>query len=422
VHVTVSARGLWAGSEGETGGNGNGFLGTQGVMHDITERKHAEEALKQERKRLVDLLEGLPGTVCLHTDDYTMPYANRLFRELFGTPDGRPCYEVQRGRSEPCETCEARQVLETGEPREWELTSPSGRIFRMCGYPFSTPEGQSMVLELGIDVTERQRAEQQVQQAQAELAHMNRVATLGQLASSLAHELNQPLAGILSNAQAARRFIVHEPPDMQEVDDGLADIVSDARRAKDVIRRTRELLKRGEIKRDPLDINEAIHDTAQIMHSEMVIRGILLTLDLAHDLPLIRGDRVQLQQVILNLLTNGAEAMREVSADQKALEVRTSMSEAEEVQVSVRDTGVGITPDELEEIFDAFYTTKATGLGMGLAITRNIVQAHGGRLWAEPNPDRGMTFFFTVPADGDRRLKTGDRRPETGDRRPEAGD
>ena len=396
VYVTVSARGRWDVLNGDAEKT---FLGTQGVMHDLTERKRAEIALEQERERLFALLEGLPGTVCLHTDDYTMPYANRLFRELFGTPNGRPCYEVQRGRSEPCEVCDALQVLETGEPREWELTNPSGRTFRMCGYPFDTPEGQSMVLELGFDVTEHRSAEQQVRQAQAELAHMDRVATMGQLASSLAHELNQPLAGILSNAQAARRFIVRDPPDVEEVHGGLDDIVSDARRAAEVIRRTRALLKRGEIRRKPININKVIAGVAQIMQSEVVIRGISLTLGLAENLPLIRGDRVQLQQVILNLMTNGVEAMSDVSERQRELEVRTSMSEAEGVQVSVRDRGVGIAAEELDEIFDAFYTTKATGLGMGLAITRNIVQAHGGHLWAKPNPDRGMTFFFTVPAE-----------------------
>jgi PAS domain S-box-containing protein len=246
------------------------------------------------------------------------------------------------------------------------------------------------------DVTERKLAEEEALRAREELAHVSRVSTMGELTASLAHELNQPLAAILSNAQAARRFLAMAEPDLEEVCEALADIIEDDRRAGRVIRGLRDLLKKGDVEAEPLDVNSLVREVVALTHSDAVARNIAIRLELASDLPAVHGDRVRLQQVLLNLLLNGAEAMEHVEAEARALTVQTARHDAS-VVVSVRDAGVGLNEDNIDRIFDTFFTTKPGGLGMGLAICRSIVEAHGGRLWATANADRGATFQFTLP-------------------------
>jgi two-component system sensor kinase FixL len=221
---------------------------------------------------------------------------------------------------------------------------------------------------------------------------------MGELAASLAHELNQPLAAILSNAQAARRFLAMAEPDLEEVREALADIIEDDRRAGRVIRGLRALLKKGDVEAEPLDVNSLVREVVALTHSDAVVRNIEIRLELASDLPPVHGDRVRLQQVLLNLMLNGAEAMEHIEAEARELIVQTARDEAG-VLVSVRDAGVGLDEHNIDRIFDTFFTTKPGGLGMGLAICRSIVEAHGGRLWATANTDRGATFQFTLPCD-----------------------
>lgn len=251
------------------------------------------------------------------------------------------------------------------------------------------------------EATDRERAEEESHLLREKLDHVARAATMGELAAALAHELNQPLAGILSNAQAAQRFLAGEAPDLDEVRGALADIVDDDNRATEVIRKLRTLFEKGELERKPVDINETIREVASLVQDEIVNKNVSMELHLAADLPNILGDRVQLQQVVLNLLLNAVEAMDKAEADSAELVVRTSGEASTGVTVSVQDSGTGIEEENGERLFDAFVTTKPDGLGMGLSISRSIIEAHGGRLWCTRNPDRGSTFHFTLPSAGD---------------------
>jgi signal transduction histidine kinase len=240
-----------------------------------------------------------------------------------------------------------------------------------------------------------------LQKAQAELAYAARVMTMGELAASLAHELRQPLTAILSNAQAALRFLAAASPDLDEVRTILADIVADDQRAGEVIHRLHQLLRRGELERRPLDLNEVIREVVRLMYSEVVMKNVTVILDLGADLPPVPGDRVQLQQVILNLLINGVEAMSVVEDRSRELLIRSCRHGSRDVLVVVRDVGIGLDPAQAARIFDSFYTTKPKGMGLGLSISRSIIEAHGGQLWAAPNEGYGTTLQFTLPAGGE---------------------
>jgi C4-dicarboxylate-specific signal transduction histidine kinase len=243
----------------------------------------------------------------------------------------------------------------------------------------------------------RKQAELELQTLRDDLGHINRVATIGELTTTLAHELNQPLTAILSNAQAAQRLLESSAMDLEEVRAILADIVSDDNRAGAVIHRLHGLLKKGRSEFAKLDVNELMSEVARLVGGDVARHHVSLCLELAPRLPRVRGDRVQLQQVVLNLVLNGLDALRESATSDQTLLLRTATESSAAIRVAVRDSGHGIDPDDAEHIFQAFYTTKSAGLGMGLAIARSIVEVHGGRLAAENNPDGGATFFFTLP-------------------------
>lgn len=245
----------------------------------------------------------------------------------------------------------------------------------------------------------RRRSEMEGQRLRQDLAHVGRVSTMGELTASLAHELNQPLTAILSNAQAALRILASDKADLADIRDILGDIVEDDKRAGEVIHRLRGFLKKSNLELSTLDIGELVSQVARLVSSDAIIRNVSIRLELTPGLPPVCGDRVQLQQVILNLLMNGLDAMRESSEGERTLVLRTlGTDHAESVVVAVEDSGMGIDEADLEHVFHAFYTTKPEGLGMGLAIARSIVEAHGGRLEARNNPGRGATFSFTLPA------------------------
>ena len=227
---------------------------------------------------------------------------------------------------------------------------------------------------------------------------MTRISAMGELAASLAHELNQPLTAILSNAQAAQRFLNAKPTDLKEIREILQDIVTDNSRAGEVIRRMRALVKKEELEFAPINISAVIGDVVRLVHSDGILRNIRVDIECQNGLPKVRGDRVQLQQVVLNLLINAFDAMKDAPATERNINVGALANGAGTVEVSIRDHGIGLPMDGLAKIFDPFYTTKRDGLGMGLSISRSIVETHGGQLWAENNPDRGATFYFTIPA------------------------
>jgi signal transduction histidine kinase/ABC-type uncharacterized transport system substrate-binding protein len=251
--------------------------------------------------------------------------------------------------------------------------------------------------EVFANVLSRRRGDAEVRRLREELAHVGRVSTIGELTASLAHELGQPLTAILSNAEAAQRLLESDTADLEEVQAILRDIVEDDQRACDVISRLRSLLKRGPVERVALDLNEVTREVARLVRGDAVARGVSIRLDLAPGLPAVQGDRVELQQVLLNLILNGLDAMRQTSAEERMLVLETVPDGAGGVRVSVRDTGSGIDLDNLDRVFEAFHTTKPEGLGMGLAIARSIVEAHGGRLQAENNPKHGAVFTFALP-------------------------
>jgi len=257
---------------------------------------------------------------------------------------------------------------------------------------------EETVGDLTKEMADRMRAEREARRHRAELAHMSRVAMMGELGASLAHELNQPLAAILSNAQAAQRLAASETPDTEEIRDALADIVDDGRRAGEVIRRLRALLKKDEPKHEPLEVNQIVGDVVHLVQHDADLRDVSLRTELAETLPPVQGDRVQLQQVLLNLILNGIEATVDGRTEPGTMVIRTSADTAGTVQVAVQDSGTGIDEDELERVFEPFFTTKPGGLGLGLAISRTIVEAHGGRLSAKNNLGGGATFRFSLPA------------------------
>jgi C4-dicarboxylate-specific signal transduction histidine kinase len=248
------------------------------------------------------------------------------------------------------------------------------------------------------DITERKRVEVEVQQQRQMLTHLTRVATLGELLGALAHDLNQPLTSILSNAQAALRSLAGERVDPADMRDILTDIVAADRRAAEAIRRVRALLRNGEAPLQAVDVNEATSEVLRLAHNELIAHGVAVTTHLTPGLPRVWGDRVGLQQVLLNLIVNACDAMRLDEPVHRQLTVATAHDGEGAVQVAITDHGVGIPVDGLERVFEPFFTSKERGLGLGLAICRSIVTAHGGRMWATNNAERGATFHFILPA------------------------
>jgi PAS domain S-box-containing protein len=263
------------------------------------------------------------------------------------------------------------------------------------------PDGRRQLRSVMIDITERKQAELEILQQRQLLAHLTRVSTLGELSGALAHELSQPLTSILSNAQAAQRFLASESVDLAELRDILKDIVDDDRRAGAVIRRWRTLLRKGEIQLNPLDLNEVTNDVLRLAHGELIAHRVTVTTRLTPGLPVVLGDRVGLQQVLLNLIVNACDAMKHNELARRHLTVSTERDLADMVQVAIADRGDGIPADKIERVFEPFFTTKDNGLGLGLSICRSIVAAHGGRLWVDNNADRGATFFFALSAQQD---------------------
>ena len=243
---------------------------------------------------------------------------------------------------------------------------------------------------------ERERAEERLRQAQAELAHVSRVTAMGELTASLAHEVNQPIAAAVTDANTCLRWLTRDQPDLQEAREAASRIVKDATRAAEIITRVRLLFKKGVPEPELIDINEVIEEMIVLLSTEATRYSISVRTTLAADLPQVVGDRVQLQQVLMNLIINGIDAMKEVEA-LRELAINSQRGENEELVVSVTDTGVGLPAQQVDQIFDAFFTTKVHGTGMGLRISRSIVESHGGRLWAGPNSPRGATFHFSLP-------------------------
>jgi C4-dicarboxylate-specific signal transduction histidine kinase len=282
---------------------------------------------------------------------------------------------------------------------EYRILLPDGTVRWISGRArcMSDGDGRSTrLLGVSMDVTERKQAEKEAMEQRDELFHLSRVATLGQLSGSLAHELNQPLGIILSNAQAAQHMLAGDTPDIPELREILADIVGENLRAGEVITRLRALLKRGETRLLPLALNEVIENVLYLLRSDLVARGVTAESKLAERLPDVPGDEVQLQQVLLNIVANACDAMAENPPGDRRLRISTS-AKSRAVCVSIEDQGRGLPNGDSSQIFEPFFTTKSHGLGIGLSICRSIIAAHHGRLWAEPNKGRGVTLRIELP-------------------------
>ena len=283
----------------------------------------------------------------------------------------------------------------SGFSTEYRTRTAAGeRWLELLAEPLRRAEGGAVVTLL--DITDRKRAELEAGRLREDLAHLTRVSTLGQLAGSLAHELNQPLTAILSNVQAAQMLMSRPSPDLDEVREILCEVVTDDKRAGEVIRRLGALFKKGARERVPLDVNELIQEVLRMLHNDIALRGASLRADLAKGLPLVAGDRIQLQQVVLNLAVNALDAMSDQPAGQRHLTISSGL-DAAKMRIEVADTGRGIDEADRERLFQPFFTTKATGMGMGLAIARSIVEAHGGSLSVASQAGPGAIFHVTFP-------------------------
>jgi two-component system, LuxR family, sensor kinase FixL len=392
----------WIAARGRTEFSGGKAVRVCGVALDITLRKQAEE-----RFRLV--VEAAPNAMIMINGEGKIELANAQTEAVFGyTRQELVGHAVEmlvpeRFRSQHPEYRRIYQANPTaramGAGRELFGRRKDGTEvpIEIGLNPIYASEGPFVLASI-IDITQRRQGELEAARQRTELARLSRVTLLGELSGSLVHELNQPLTAILSNAQAVQRLLTQGPVDAGELQEVVRDIVAEDRRAGEVIRRLRALLNKGEVQLEPLEVNELVDTVLKLVRSDLANQNVAVRAELAPGLPVVNGDDVQLQQVLLNLVVNGCDAMAGVEAIERRLFLRTECLDSGEVKVSVRDQGCGIPPEKLDRIFEPFFTTKTQGMGMGLAICRTIISAHGGKLWATNNPECGVTFQFTLTA------------------------
>lgn len=373
------------------------------AIRDITERKLAEQALRESEDRYRDLVEHSQDLLCTHDLEGTLLSANPAPARILGytvaelleipmrelvAPEYRPQFDAYLPRIKTVGTDKGLLAVmtRTGERRIWEYSN----TLRTEGVPAPIIRGMAR------DVTERKRAERALQESQATLARVTRIAAMGELTASIAHEINQPLTAVSTNASASLHWLAAQPPNLDEAREAASRAIQEANRASSVITRIRALLQKVPPQLQPLDGNEVIREVVLLAESELARGGVLVKTELAFDVPKVLGDRVQVQQVVLNLILNAIDAMSMITDRRRELVIRTAVH-PEGALIQVQDSGKGLDPEEADRIFEPFFTTKPEGIGMGLSIGRSIVEAHGGRLWATPGASHGTILEFTLP-------------------------
>jgi PAS domain S-box-containing protein len=386
------------------------FIGYRGVGRHITERKKAEVALRRSEAYLAEAQRLSHTGTTVFDDKGPVYFSEESYRMLGLDPrQGLPDRETVLQRIHPDDRDRADQVFreaalqKTHYAIELRIVLPDGELkyIESTGHPLLSADGKLFeMLGTNIDVTERRRAQEEherLRQLESELAHVNRLNIMGELAASLAHEILHPIATARNNARAAIRFLDMNPPNLTEVRDALGCVVRDADRGKAIVDRIRDHIKKAPARNDRFDLNSVINEVIEMVRTAIDKNTVSVRTRLEPTLSPVWGDRVQLQQVILNLALNAVEAMGSVEGQDRVLFITTEQMEAGGVQVAVIDSGPGIDPEHVEQVFKPFYTTKMSGVGMGLSICRSIIDTHGGRLWAEPNRPRGAVFQFTLP-------------------------
>ena len=356
----------------------------------------------REQAALLDLTH---DAVMVRDMDGKIAYWNRGADQLYGWSGtealGRSSHDLLHTIFPGSRTAIEAELLETGR---WEgdiihSTRAGRQVVVASRWALQRDErGQpAAVLETNTDVTERNSAQEELHQARVQLAHVSRVTTLGELVASIAHEVNQPLAAIVTNCEVCLRWLDRDPPDLKETRDGVSRAIQAARRASEVIARLRALSRRGTSERSPIDIEDTVAEVIALIQREMLAQRVTLQLNLAGPIMAV-GDRIQLQQVIINLLMNGIQAMSGTNDRPRELTVRSGLDDDGQILVSIEDTGIGVAPEDEPRLFQAFFTKRTEGMGMGLSISRSIIESHGGRIWVSRKDGPGAIFQFTLPA------------------------
>jgi len=377
-----------------------------GSSTDIEDRKQTENALRQSEAYLAQAQRlSLTGTFGWRVATGENTWSRETFR-IFGYDEASsPNVGMVIARTHPEDRAAVQKAIDRASidqndyDHAYRLMMPDGSVKYVHAVARANEDASGGIEFVGAvtDVTATKQAEEKLHEAQAELAHVTRVTMLGELTASIAHEVNQPLAAVIANAEACLRWLDRETPDLAAARRSAEWVISDGNRASEVIRRVRALANKTDIERTSLDLNGIVRDVVTLIQRELTSNRVSLRIELAPLLPVILGDAVQLQQVIINLIMNGIEAMQLVTDQAREIVIRSGQDGAHRILLSVTDRGVGILAENADRIFNAFFTTKPSGLGMGLSICRSIVEAHGGRLSASRNEGPGVTFQFTLP-------------------------